>query len=168
MENPYFENFVDFPICVWKWDESAACGQAHLWQPNGPQCTKSHAVWQSPSSRTIFLFSTLFYFLRFLRCWPYFVAGILSDDFGRNKKAKLNVGLMKNPYFENLADLWHIWPYSQEEGHIHTCSPARLQGHLWVIPTIESCFYGLLRLFSVFVSGLLPHTKSKTPPNTVF
>ena len=22
------------------------------------------------------------------------------------------------PYFEKLADLWHIWPYLQEEGHI--------------------------------------------------
>ena len=37
---------------MWKWDESAACGQARLWRPNGPQCAKTHAVWQSPSSRT--------------------------------------------------------------------------------------------------------------------
>ena len=48
---------------------SAPCGQARLWRPNGPQCAKSHAVWQSPSSRTeklrtsqkyFFCFSTLF------------------------------------------------------------------------------------------------------------
>ena len=53
-------------------------------------------------------------------------------------------------------------------GHIHTCSPGRLQGHLWVILTIGSCFCGLLRLISVSVSGLLPHTRSETPQNTVF
>ena len=29
-------------------------------------------------------------------------------------------------------------------------------------------FYGPLWLFSVFVSGLVPHTQSKTPKNTTF
>ena len=29
-----------------------ACGQAHLWRPNWPQCSKSHAIWQSFSSGT--------------------------------------------------------------------------------------------------------------------
>ena len=52
MENPYFEKWPIFPICMWKWGESAPCGKARLWQPNGPQYAKSHAVWQSPSSRT--------------------------------------------------------------------------------------------------------------------
>ena len=33
----------------------------------------------------------------------------------------------------------HIHRY---RGQIHTCSPGRLQGHLWVILTIGSCFYG--------------------------
>ena len=73
--------------------------------------------------------------------------------------------LWKNGWF--MAYIWpysqaHIWPYSQ----LH--SLGCLQGHLWVTPTIVSCFYGLLRLFSFFVSELLPHTQSKTPHNTVF
>ena len=46
------KNWPIFPLCMWKWGESAACGQARLWRPNGPQCAKSPAVWQSPSSRT--------------------------------------------------------------------------------------------------------------------
>ena len=55
-------------------------------------------------------------------------------------------------------------------GHIRTCSPGRLQGHLWVILTIGSCLCGPLRLFSVFVSGLpvLPHTQSKNTPKHRF
>ena len=59
----------------------------------------------------------------------------------------------------------HIHRY---RGQIHTCSPGRLQGHLWVILTIGSCFYGSFWLFSVLGSGLLPHTRSKTLKTTVF
>jgi hypothetical protein len=33
----------------------------------------------------------------------------------------------------------HIHRY---RGQIHTYSPRRLQGHLWVILTIGSCLYG--------------------------
>ncbi len=40
------------------------------------------------------------------------------------------------------------WPIYGRYGHIpgtggqsHTCSPGRLQGHLWVILTIGSCFH---------------------------
>ena len=67
------------------------------------------------------------------------------------------------------------WPIYGRYGHIpgtggqiHTCSPGRLQGHLWVILTIGSCFYGSFWLFSVLGSGLLPHTRSKTLKTTVF
>ena len=93
---------------------------------------------------------------------------MLFDGFGRTRKAEFNSGLMENPYFEKLADLWQIWPYSRYRGQIHTCSPGRPRGHLWVILTIGSCFYGPLQLIFVFVSGLLPHTRSKTLKNTVF
>ena len=55
-------------------------------------------------------------FLPFSRCWPYFEAGMLFDGFGRTRKAESNVGLMENPYFEKLADLWQIWPYSRYRG----------------------------------------------------
>ena len=67
------------------------------------------------------------------------------------------------------------WPIYGRYGHIpgtggqiHTCSPGRLQGHLWVILTIGSCFYGSFWLFFVLGSGLLPHTRSKTLKTTVF
>ena len=54
----------------------------------------------------------------------------------------IQLGFKGNPYFETLADLWQIWPYSRYRGQIHSCSLGRLQGHLWVILTIGSCFYG--------------------------
>ena len=142
---------------MWKRVRSAPSGQGCLWQPNGPECAKSHAASQSLSSRTerlrtfskknIFLFFDLFQgppgrFLQFQRCRPCFVAGILFDGSGRTRKAKSNSGLRENPYFDKLADLWQIWPYSRYRGQIHTCSPGRLQGHLWVILTTGSCFYG--------------------------
>ena len=103
--------------------------------------------------------------LCFTRCWPYFVAG---HNYWRPRKAKCSLVVGENPYFSAVGAVWHTWPYSQEEGLTHTCSPGRLQGHLWVIPTIGSCFYGPLRLFPVFVSGLLLQTQSKPPQNTVF
>jgi hypothetical protein len=37
--------------------------------------------------------------LRFSRCWPYFVAGVLFDSLGRTRKAKSSVGSGENPYF---------------------------------------------------------------------
>ena len=45
------KNWLIFPVCMWKWAESAPCGQARLWQPNGPEGAKSLAAWQSLSSR---------------------------------------------------------------------------------------------------------------------
>ena len=59
------KNWPIFPLCTWKWGESAACGQARLWRPNGPQCAKTHAVWQSPLSRTEKLrtFSKKYFFI---------------------------------------------------------------------------------------------------------
>ena len=110
-------------MCMWKWGGSAPCGQAHVLRPNGPECAKSHATSQSPSSRTeklrtfsIFLFFDLFQgppgrFLRFQRCRPCFVAGILFDGSGRTRKAKSNSGLRENPYSEKLAD----FPYMHVE-----------------------------------------------------
>ena len=83
-------------MCMWKWAGSAQTGQARLWRPNGHQWAKSHAGWQSPSLRTeelrtfsknVFIFRTLLgppgCFLRFSRCWPYFVAGTLLGGSGR-------------------------------------------------------------------------------------
>ena len=46
------KNWPIFPICMWKRVGSAPSGQGRLWQPNGPECAKSHAASQSPSSRT--------------------------------------------------------------------------------------------------------------------
>ena len=54
--------------------------------------------------------------MRFQRCQPCFLAGILFDGPGRTRKAKSSMGLRENPYFEKLADLWQIWPYSQVQG----------------------------------------------------
>ena len=78
-----------------------------------PKYAKSHAVWQSPLSRTekfrmfskkyffisLDLFRPTGYFLRFTRCWPYLVAGILFGGSGRTRKATCNVGLRENPMF---------------------------------------------------------------------
>ena len=33
---------------------------------------------------------------------------MLFDGFGRTRKAKSNVGLMENPYFEKLADFPYV------------------------------------------------------------
>ena len=55
-------------------------------------------------------------FLRFQRCQPCFLAGTLLDGPGRTRKAKSSMDLRENPYFEKLADLWQIWPYSQVQG----------------------------------------------------
>ena len=116
------KNCPIFRICMWKWAESAPCGQARFWRPNGHQHAKSHAVWQSPLSRTEKLrtFSKkidLFwgppgFFLRFSRCWPYFVAGILFDGFGRTKKASSSVGSTENPSSERSV-------LCGTYGHIH-------------------------------------------------
>ena len=46
------KNWPISPMCMWKWGGSAPCGQARVSRPNGPQCAKPHAVWQSPLSRT--------------------------------------------------------------------------------------------------------------------
>ena len=45
------KNWPIFPICMWKWGGSAPSGQARVSRPNWPQCAKSHAAWQSLSSR---------------------------------------------------------------------------------------------------------------------
>ena len=115
---------------MWKWGGSAPSGQARVSRPNWSQCAKSHAAWQSLSSRAeklrtfskkIFLFFDHFFlvlviFLPFSRCWPYFEAGMLFDGFGRTRKAESNVGWMETPYFERLAGSWQIWPYSRYRG----------------------------------------------------
>ena len=113
-------------------------------------------------------FNFLVISLPFSRCWPYFEAGMLFGGFSSTRVTKSNSGCRENPYFEKLADLRQIWHIHRYRGQIHTCSPGRLQGHLWVILTIGSCFYGSFRLFSVLGSGLLPHTRSKTLKTTVF
>ena len=115
---------------MWKWGGSAPSGQARVSRPNWPQCAKSHAAWQSLSSRAeklrtfskniFFHFLTIFFilviFLPFSRCWPYFEAGMLFGGFGSTRITKFNLGLRENPYFEKLADLWQIWPYSRYRG----------------------------------------------------
>ena len=74
------KNWPIFPICMWKWGGSAPSGQARVSRPNWPQCAKSHAAWQSLSSRAeklrifskiVFSFLTIFFgflviFCRFL------------------------------------------------------------------------------------------------------
>ena len=57
------KNWPIFPICMWKWGGSALSGQAHVSRPNWPQCAKSHAAWQSLSSRAekLRIFSKIFF-----------------------------------------------------------------------------------------------------------
>mgnify|MGYP007119764476 CR=1 FL=1 len=57
------KNWPIFPICMWKWGGSAPSGQARVSRPNWPQCAKSHAAWQSLSSRAekLRIFSKLFF-----------------------------------------------------------------------------------------------------------
>ena len=151
------------------------CGQARLWRPIGPQFAKKRSFCSPPHQGqkiADFLFGPLFrpagVVFAVHALLALFWAGMLFGDVGRTRKAKCNLGCRKTLCLEKLADLWHIWPHSQEEGHIHTCSWGRLQGHLSVIPTIDSCFYGPLWLVSFSVSGLLPHTGFKISPQNTF
>ena len=41
---------------------------------------------------------------------------MLFGGFSSTRVTKSNSGLMENPYFEKLADLWQIWPYSRYRG----------------------------------------------------
>ena len=73
------------------------------------------------SQKNIFLFFDFWggppgCFLRFQCCQPCFLAGTLLDGPGRTRKAKSSMRLRENPYFEKLADLWQIWPYSRYRG----------------------------------------------------
>ena len=58
------KNWPIFPICMWKWGGSAPSGQARVSRPNWPQCAKSHAAWQSLSSRAekLRIFSKIYFF----------------------------------------------------------------------------------------------------------
>ena len=105
-ETLILKNWPIFPVCMWKWDGSAPCGQARLWRPNWTQYAQRQAVSQSPSSRAkncgLSPKSVLFFdpFLgpaglipQFACCWPYFVAGILFGGLSRTRGAKCNLGV---------------------------------------------------------------------------
>ena len=68
----------------------------------------------------LFIFDRFFLLLvivlPFLRCRSYFEASMLFGSFSSTRVTEFNVGLRENPYFEKLADLWQIWPYSQVQG----------------------------------------------------
>ena len=70
------KNWPIFPICMWKWGGSAPSGQARVSRPNWPQCAKSHAAWQSLSSRAeklrIFSRILFFHFWLFFGFWWFF------------------------------------------------------------------------------------------------
>ena len=59
------KNWPIFSICMWKWGGSAPSGQARVSRPNWPQCAKSHAAWQSLSSRAekLRIFSKIFFLI---------------------------------------------------------------------------------------------------------
>ena len=99
------KNWPIFPLCMWKMGGSAPFGQARLSRPNWPQCAKSHAAWQSLSSRA-----------EKSRIFSKIVVYFLTDFF---KVLVICQRWFKgNPYFEKLADLWQIWPYSRYRGQI--------------------------------------------------
>ena len=101
---------------------------------------------------------------RGLRCWPACYSAVPAAP------GRLNAAwVLTKPLLLKNWPIYGIYGHIHRcSSHIHTCSRGRLQGHLWIMPTIGSCFYGPLWLFSVFVSGLLPHTWSKIPKNTTF
>ena len=41
---------------------------------------------------------------------------MLFGGFSSTRVTKSNLGCRENPYFEKLADLWQIWPYSRYRG----------------------------------------------------
>ena len=41
---------------------------------------------------------------------------MLFGGFSSTRVTKSNIGCRENPYFEKLADLWQIWPYSRYRG----------------------------------------------------
>ena len=94
---------------------------------------------------------------------------MLLGGFSGTRVTKCSLRWMENPNFEKLADSWQIWPYSRVQGPYSVMQSAASSGssvgdtNNWIL-----FLYGLFKIFSVFVSGLLPHTRSKTLQNTVF
>ena len=96
-----------FSLCKWKMGVSAPFCLADLLWPNWPQCAESHAVSQSPSStteklqtfqRNIFAIENTIILLRFSRCWPYLVTGILFDESGCTRKVINTAWIYKKPH----------------------------------------------------------------------
>ena len=162
---------------MWKWGGSAPCGQAQLWRPNGPQYAKITPFGSPPDQglkncelfkKNRLLGPTGLFFGSFCAAGhisqlAYFLTVLATP--GRLNTACVHKKIHTSEWSVLYGTYSHIYSY---RGRVQSCSLGRLQGHLWVTPTIGSCFYGPLRSISVFVSGLLPHTQSKTPPNTVF
>ena len=57
------------------------------------------------------IFFAVFSLLAIFWGWHAFFGG-----FSSTRMTKSNLGLRENPYFEKLADLWQIWPYSRYRG----------------------------------------------------
>ena len=93
---------------------------------------------------------------------------MLFGGFGSTRVTLSSVGSTENPYFEKLADLWQIWPYSRYRGPDSVmqsgASPGSSVGDTndWIL------FLWFILIVFVLGSGLLPHTRSKTLKTTVF
>ena len=87
----------------------------------------------------------------------------LFDGFGRTRKAKCSVGCRETTYFEILSELWHIWPYSPEEGHIGQMQSGASSGSP-VCNTDDR----ILFLWSIVVVFCLCVRHLRTPKSTVF
>ena len=107
-------------------------------------------------------------FLPFLRCWPYFEAGMLFGSFSSTRVTKSSLGCRENPYFEKLADLWQIWPYSRYRGpdsHMQSrASPGSSVGDTndWIL-----FLWFILIVFCLWFRSATSHLVQNTL-NTVF
>ena len=117
METPYFEKLVNFPsmhvemgwICpIWP-----SMPLATKWAPTCKKpCRLAVPLVQDWKIANFLKKNSLFFrlfrptgvlFLRSLRCWPYFAAGVLINGFSRTRKAEFSLGLTETPYFEKIG-----------------------------------------------------------------
>ena len=167
METPYFKKLADFPVCMWKWGESAPSAKHAFGDQMGPSVQKAMLFGSPPHQGPFFLFLVIF--LPFLRCWPYFEAGIPFGGFSSTKVTKFSLGSTENPYFgKKMADLWQIWPYSQVQrpySHIQSgATPGSYVGDTsdWIL-----FLWFILNIFCLCTRSATSHLVQNTQ-STVF
>ena len=100
---------------------------------------------------------------------------MLFGGFSSTKVTQFNVGSTENPYFEKLADLWQIWPYSQAQGpdsHMQSGASPGSESSVgdtndWILFLCHFDYF--LSLFQIFLTPGPKHSKTQFwTENTTF